>query len=70
MQQLLANAEDLGRLLGGLSTRTIQRLDASGNLPMPVRVGETKRTMWVVREVDAWIAAGMPHRTVWENAKG
>ena len=58
----LLSAEDLARELG-FSVRTIRRLDESGRLPRPVRIGRAVR--WRRAEVRAWTEAGCPPREEW-----
>lgn len=62
-------AVDAGRLaeLLDLSVRTIRRLDSSGKLPRPVRIGGAVR--WRMDEIDAWLAAGCPDRKQWESIR-
>jgi predicted DNA-binding transcriptional regulator AlpA len=58
----LLRAEELGELLG-MSERNVWRLDLSGKLPAPVRIGRAVR--WRHNEVQAWLAAGCPPRDEW-----
>lgn len=51
----------------GVSTRHVQRMDAAGKLPCPLRLGRSVR--WSVAELDHWIAAGCPDRKAWETVK-
>ena len=53
---------DLAALLG-LSASTIDRMNAAGQLPTPLRLGGTLR--WNVREVLAWLDSGSPDRKTW-----
>ncbi len=46
---------------------TANRLDASGRLPMPVRIGKSKK--WRIHEIQKWIQEGAPARTKWEALK-
>lgn len=46
------------------SSRTWDRLVASGRTPAPVRLGG--RPMWRVEELRGWIDAGCPDRPTWE----
>ncbi len=62
----LLNKEQVGRLLGGMSLATIERLHNKGRLgPRPVRLGRLVR--WRRDELEAWIKAGLPWREVWEK---
>ena len=45
-----------------VSVRTVQRLDSSGKLPRPIRVGGSVR--WRKSDIDAWIAEECPTRDV------
>jgi excisionase family DNA binding protein len=58
-EQLLLSQTELARLLD-LSIRTISRMNASGKIPKPVRVGRSVR--WRRKEIEEWIAAGCPKR--------
>lgn len=64
---LVVDAIELARLLD-MSVRTIRRLDCSGKLPRPVRIGGAVR--WLVAEIEAWLAAGCPDRQRWEAIRG
>jgi predicted DNA-binding transcriptional regulator AlpA len=66
LSPLVADAKRLARLLG-LSLRTVRSMDAAGKLPRPVKLGA--RTMWVLREIREWLAAGAPERGPWEALK-
>jgi predicted DNA-binding transcriptional regulator AlpA len=50
--------------LAGVSEATWWRLHAAGKIPRPNKLGG--RTLWRVRELRAWIAAGCTHRETWE----
>lgn len=60
-------AIDAGQLADmlGLSVRTVRRLDSSGKLPRPLRIGGAVR--WSLEEISSWMAAGCPDRQKWEN---
>jgi len=64
---IAVDANQLAEMLG-LSVRTIRRLDCSGKLPKPVRIGGAVR--WRRDEIDAWLAVGCPDRDKWEASKG
>jgi prophage regulatory protein len=64
---LVVDAIELARLLD-MSVRTIRRLDCSGKLPRPVRIGGAVR--WLVADIEAWLAAGCPDRQRWEAMRG
>ena len=60
------DAKQLAEVLG-LSVRTVRRLDSSGKLPRPLRIGGAVR--WSLEEIAAWMAAGCPDRQKWENLR-
>jgi len=60
---LLISTSDLARELQ-VSAKTITRMDQSGKLPRPVRIGRSKR--WVIQTIVDWIEAGTPNRREWE----
>jgi predicted DNA-binding transcriptional regulator AlpA len=64
-----AMAVDANRLaaLLDLSLRTVRRLDSSGKLPRPVRIGGAVR--WRLNEIEAWLEAGCPDRQRWDATK-
>ena len=67
--KLLANSETVGEILGGLSETTVKKMNEQGLMPMPVAM-KIRRTLWSVRELDAWIQSGCPSRVEWEGMKG
>ena len=66
-QGLVVDARDFAHILV-LSVRTIRRLDCSGKLPRPVKIGGAVR--WRRAEVEAWVEAGCPDRQRWEAMRG
>ena len=48
-----------------VSTRQVHRLNKSGSLPRPLRIGGCTR--WRAAEVAAWLQAGSPVRSEWER---
>ena len=66
-QTLALTAEELAERMG-VSLRHVRRLDSSGQLPKPVRLGRSVR--WPVSEIEAWLAAGAPGREAWQAMKG
>jgi prophage regulatory protein len=50
--------------LAGVSEATWWRLHAAGKVPRPNKLGF--RTLWRIREIRDWIAAGCPDRRTWE----
>jgi prophage regulatory protein len=63
---IAVDAQRLAELLG-LSLRTIRRLDSSGKLPRPLRIGGAVR--WRLSEVNRWVDAGCPDRAEWERRR-
>lgn len=63
VEPLLASGA-AGATLCGVSARTWRRLDLTGQIPKPIRLGGSKR--WSVDELRAWIVAGCPGRHKWE----
>lgn len=49
------------------SPRHVERLDAAGKIPAPVRLGRAKR--WNLDELRRWVAAGCPDRQTWTAQK-
>jgi predicted DNA-binding transcriptional regulator AlpA len=64
--RLVADAKYLARLLG-VGVRSLRTWDYSGKIPAPIKLGA--RTVWVISEIRAWLAAGAPNRAVWEARK-
>ena len=65
-EPLACSADELAQRLG-ISVRHLRRMDASGLLPSPVRLGRSVR--WPVAEIDEWLAAGAPDRKTWTKQK-
>ncbi len=65
--ELCLNIKQLASVLG-VSSRHIERLDSSGKLPKPLRLGRAKR--WRTSEIEAWLEAGCPDRRAWQATKG
>jgi prophage regulatory protein len=59
----LLSAKDMGSKLT-LSKRQIFRLNYSGKIPAPVKIGGSIR--WNSEEVAAWIDSGCPDRATFE----
>jgi excisionase family DNA binding protein len=53
------NIKELAIILG-VSVRHVERMDAAGKLPKPLRLGRAKR--WRYEEIKSWLAAGCPER--------
>lgn len=49
----------------GVSRAHIWRLHTAGHLPAPLRLGRAVR--WRRSELEAWLAAGAPHRDKWRE---
>lgn len=62
----LLSAEEVGKMLS-LSHRQIFRLNSSGKIPAPIRIGGAVR--WSAEVISAWLAAGAPDRRTWEAMK-
>jgi excisionase family DNA binding protein len=60
---LLYSREQLCEVLG-ISRATLDRLQAAGKLPRPLRLGGQRR--WRAEEIRQWIAHGMPPAAEWE----
>jgi predicted DNA-binding transcriptional regulator AlpA len=55
------------RILSNVTSRSIpalERDDAAGRIPRPIRIGRSKR--WRRHEIMNWISAGCPPRKEWE----
>ena len=60
----LLTAGGLARRLR-ISIRQVHRLDKSGSVPAPLRIGASIR--WHPDEIDRWLQCGAPVRSVWEQ---
>lgn len=49
----------------GVTARHVRRLNATGKMPAPVKLGRSTR--WSAEVIDGWIAAGCPNRETWEQ---
>ena len=58
--------EELARRLA-VSRRHIYRMNSSGKLPRPIRLGRSVR--WILPEINAWLQAGAPDRKTWDLVK-
>ena len=63
-EQLALTANDVARLLG-ISRAHVFRLQNSGRLPKPIRLGRAVR--WPRANLEAWLEAGAPTRDRWEE---
>lgn len=66
-QPLLCDVDEVAFLLN-ISRATAWKLDSTGRIPRPIRLG--RRTLWSRSELDAWVAAGAPLRDRWESLGG
>lgn len=62
--QLVLTAEEVAELLC-ISRAHVFRLQNSGRLPKPIRLGRAVR--WPRRTLEAWLEAGAPPRDRWEE---
>jgi excisionase family DNA binding protein len=58
VEPLLLSVEETAKALGGVSVRTVHALNASGRLPLAVRLG--RRTFFSADELRQFIAARNP----------
>ncbi len=67
-EALLLDAVALARRLS-MSVRTVRRMDSSGRLPRPIRIGKAVR--WALdsgpNSICAWVGAGCPDRLRFET---
>ena len=64
---LLVDARCLAAMLA-VSLRKLRAMDARGQIPAPVRVGN-RAVRWRYAEVLAWLAADCPTREVWARIR-
>ena len=62
----LWNVKQLKKVMG-LSERTLWRLNDSGKLPVPIRIGNSVR--WRQGDIETWIRLGCPDRATFEAAR-
>lgn len=62
-QPLAVSARELSAMLG-VSLRQIWRLNSTGKLPKPVRLGGSVK--WRRDEIIAWLSENCPARSEWE----
>lgn len=63
---MAVDAKTAGAIFG-LSERGWRRLDVTGEIPRPKKLGRSVR--WQLSELAAWIEAGCPDRETWEAMK-
>jgi predicted DNA-binding transcriptional regulator AlpA len=56
-------------LVCGISRAQWFKLAASGRTPLPVRLG-TRRPVYLLDELEAWLRAGAPDRATWQRLRG
>jgi hypothetical protein len=66
-EALLVPADVAGPMCGR-SEASWWRDHAAGRIPAPLKF--PGRTLWSVRELEEWIAAGGPDRKTWETIRG
>jgi excisionase family DNA binding protein len=66
-EQLVLTAEEVAELLC-ISRAHVFRLQSSGHLPRPIRLGRAVR--WPRAVLEAWLEAGAPPRDRWEEMNG
>ncbi len=64
---LMMNAKALAAMLG-VSLRQVWRLNATGKLPRPIRLGGSVK--WKISEITDWFEKNCPDRQAWEAIKG
>lgn len=67
LTQILINTREVCELLG-VSRTTLYRRMAAGSFPLPANAGE-RNHLWNIREVEAWVEAGMPALKEWQGMK-
>ena len=65
-QPLAISARELARLLD-VSLRQVWRLNSTGKLPKPFRLGGSVK--WRREEIIAWLGQNCPDRTEWDVIK-
>ena len=63
VEQLLLNARETAAVLG-VALRTLARLNSSGAIPPPIRLGGSVR--WRAEELVDWCRASCPPRSEWK----
>jgi predicted DNA-binding transcriptional regulator AlpA len=53
----------------GISRAQWYKLFNSGRTPLPVRLG-IRRPVYLISELEAWLAAGAPDRLTWQKLRG
>ena len=63
---ILLSVTETARTLG-ISPRLLSKLNSSGQLPQPIRLG--RRTLWAADELRDYVRAGCPSRERWRQMK-
>ena len=66
-QPLAAGVSEVAELLG-ISASMVRKLDRTGRMPRPLRLGTRK--VWDLDELRRWSRAGAPSRDRWEALRG
>jgi predicted DNA-binding transcriptional regulator AlpA len=53
----------------GISRAQWFKLSRSGRTPLPTYLG-TRRPVWLLAELRAWLEAGAPDRQTWQRQRG
>lgn len=67
IQPALLNIEQVCQLLN-ISRAEFYRLDQTGKFA-PLSTGLCRKRLYIRVEIENWIAAGLPHRKVWQLKK-
>ncbi len=67
VEPILLSVTETARVLG-ISPRLLQKLNSSGQLPMPLRLG--RRVLWNRAELERWTENCCPGREQWLQIKG
>jgi hypothetical protein len=68
VEQLAVRCGDAGSICG-VSPRLWRSLDSAAKVPRGIRLGGSRAKVWVVAELNAWLAAGAPPRDQWERMR-
>lgn len=63
----LISAKQLAEEVLGVSIRQVWRLNATGKLPRPIRLGGSVK--WKTSEITDWFEKNCPDRQTWEAMK-
>lgn len=68
METVLMTTRQLAEMLA-TTRESISRMLAAGRLPQPSRLAGGRGLRWSRAEVMAWVEAGMPGRSEWEQMR-